>query len=160
VPDIDVSGISLDAFVAGEQFEVIERIETVNGFGESTVRATSAFAYGSIQPIPTIPSHLLREAAFDSQEKVIHVITPYLLRGASARGHIQSKPSMVLWKGDYYEVRNIDDYSSYGQGHVEAECIAIPYNPSAPSQTPSPSVAQLTFNTTVNAVYAHGASPC
>jgi hypothetical protein len=114
MPEIDVSDIILDPFISGETFTVIRRAETVNNFGETTTTNTTFTASGSIQA--TGDNSLLREEAYQAQQKTIQVITTFLLRGATQD----------------FLVRVVDDFSSYGSGMIRAECITQWFSDPAP----------------------------
>jgi hypothetical protein len=133
MPEIDVSDIILDPFISGETFTVIRRAETVNNFGETTTTNTTFTASGSIQA--TGDNSLLREEAYQAQQKTIQVITTFLLRGATqdpnGSGQLY-QPDLVIWKGETFLVRVVDDFSSYGSGMIRAECITQWFSDPAP----------------------------
>lgn len=138
MPLLDVSEVIGDPLIAGEPFTVIRRQETVSNGGVVQIATTQLAALGSITP--TGDNSLLREEAFQMQARTIKVITNFMLRPASKDASSSSfQPDLVLWKGDYYLVRSIEDYSQYGAGMIEAECITIDYRPNAPT-TPLPSL--------------------
>src|SRR5579871_6678910 len=107
--------------VAGETFTVLRRFETVNSYGESTVTTKQYPAVGSVTPGGD--NSLSREDAFQTEAKTITVVTAFLLRGPSTNPAGQNfQPDIVVWRGDSYVVRSLNDYSRYGAGLVEAEC--------------------------------------
>jgi galactose-6-phosphate isomerase len=140
VPDVDVSDVILDAAVAGEQFAAITRTESVNQFGESSVTVTSATGWGSIGPIGD--NSVIREESYDAQAKTIRVITTTFLTGGARVGGVSYKPSVVLWNGNYYQVKAVEDFSSYGVGFVAADCVMTDYEPT-PTVSSPPLAGQL-----------------
>lgn len=156
MPGIDVTGILLDPDIAGTPFTVIRRSEIVSNFGLSTVRSKSIpNVRGSVQP--TGENSLVREAAFDVQAKTIKVITTFRLRGVSTQAGANYKPDLILWNGDYYEVRVINDYSQFGGGFIDAECTSIDYVDQAPNASPT-YVGRMDFSNTANSGWAKGTS--
>lgn len=131
-PILDVSEVIGDPLVAGEAFQVIRRQASVTAGGVNQVQTITFQALGSIQP--TGDNSLVREEAYQVQAKTIKVITNFLLRGVSKDASGSSfQPDLVLWNGDYYLVRSVDNWSHYGVGMVEAECASIDYRNFAPS---------------------------
>lgn len=127
MPEIDVTEVLLDSDIAGESFVVIRRTELVNIFGERTnpYGNKRELAIGSVTP--TGENSLVREEGFQTQTKTIKVITPTLLRGTAKYAGQKFDPDIVLWRGDYYVVRTVEDYSQYGVGMIEAECSSTDY---------------------------------
>lgn len=160
MPEIDLSDLVLDPDVAGQTFTVVRRQETVSASGFSQVVAKSIPVIGSVQP--TGDNSLVREDAYDAQAKTLKVVTQFRLRGVSASsGGSTFKPDRVLWGGDCYEVRVVDDYSQFGGGLVEAECVQVVYDGTPPGALPpSGVVGQLDFSQAANSGYAMGASGC
>lgn len=133
MPDIDVSDLLLDADIAGQIFGVIRRQETVGANGVSTVAATNLTAVGSITP--TGDNSLLREEAFQTGAKTIKVITPFRLRGASKdAGGNSFQPDIVVWNGDNFLVRIVNDWTPFGAGFIEAECSSFDFIDLAPGE--------------------------
>lgn len=126
MPDVDVTEVVLDPEIAGERFVVIRRQEVVNDKGRSVLTTTQAAAVGSVTP--TGDNSLVREEAFSAQLNSILVITPFRLRGVSKDGQGRTfQPDLVLWKGQHYIVRSLNEYDRYGAGLIEAECVAFDY---------------------------------
>jgi hypothetical protein len=125
MPQIDVSDIVRDPFIAGERFTVLRRVETVSAYGQSSVAIrTYPDQIGSI--VPAGDNSLVREEAYQTQAKAIQVITSFRLRGASKdQAGYRYQPDIVIWKGDAFVVRSISDFSQYGAGLVQADCISI-----------------------------------
>jgi hypothetical protein len=132
MPALDVTDVLFDPDIAGETFTVVRRQEIVNSAGVSTITETRYDdVAGSIQP--TGDQSLTRAEAFSHQSDSLRVITTFLLRGVSQdMSGNNFQPDLVLWKGDYYIVTSVDDYSQYGAGFVQADCIAFNYMTQAP----------------------------
>lgn len=131
MPSIDVSDILADTFIAGEPFTVTRRSESVNSFGESVVTPSTFTAAGSIVPIGD--NSLLREEAFETGANTIRVITTFRLRGVSQAVGQNYQPDLVVWKGNSFIVRTVEDYTQYGAGMVVAECSSIDFVDQAPT---------------------------
>jgi galactose-6-phosphate isomerase len=124
MPEIDVTDVLLGSAVAGEEFLVQRRQEVVTQQGKGTVPNPLTFpAFGSVQPEGD--NDMIREEDFDSQAHTIEVITPFRLRGDSTDAAGNSfKGDIVIWKGNNYVVKRVEDYSSFGPGWVLASCTS------------------------------------
>lgn len=127
---IDVSDITLDPYLAGTSFVVLRRLSKVNDFGEGILTVASLPAVGAIYP--SGDNSLARQEAFETQGNSITVVTRFALRGAGKdeQGNL-FQPDIVLWEGNHYQVRSINDYNRYGVGFYEVECTSIDYQVSA-----------------------------
>lgn len=130
MPWTDVSDIVLDPFIAGESFDVYHRTQTVDQGGVAQIaQQLVAGVLGSVVPVGA--NSLARDEAYQTQSKAIRVITSTRLRGASkqdADGSVY-QPDVIFWKGDFYVVKSLDDYSQYGAGLVAAECVSMSFVP-------------------------------
>ena len=82
---------------------------------------------------------MLREEAFTTDAKTIRVMTAFMLRGPSTDRTAQNfQPDLVIWRGNAYVVRTLEDFSQFGAGMVIAECSSINYVDNAPSAAPLP----------------------
>jgi hypothetical protein len=134
MPQIDVTDILADPFIAGETFTVIRRLEVVDPYGQSQVTTQSFAAFGSITPAGD--NSLVREEAFQTQAKSITVTTTFQLRGPAKDGFGNTyQPDLVAWKGDNFIVRSVSDFSQYGAGMVQADCTSIDLVDQPPSHT-------------------------
>jgi hypothetical protein len=126
VPFIDVSGLLADSFIAGEAFQVIRRSEVIGDSVVPTITSATLNAFGSIVPLGD--NSLLRAEAYETSNKSIQVITTFPLRASSVDDNgVQWRPDLVAYKGDFFLVKTLEDYTSYGAGMVVAECMATPY---------------------------------
>lgn len=143
---LDVTDILLDPDVAGQSFTVVRRPEGVNGSGEGVPRSlVIPNVVGSVTPVGD--NSLTREVTFGTQNQAIRVITAYRLRGATAEPStgLQFQPDLVLWHGDYYVVSVVNDYTPYGGGFIEAECVSYDYQ-EVPASVARPQVGRANFN--------------
>lgn len=153
MPDIDVTDILEDPFVAGEGFWVYRRAEDVNAHGRSEIVGAWLPAAGSVTP--TGDNSLIREEAFQTQAKTIKVITTFRLRGQSRTGAGQNyQPDLVYWEGDFYLVRVLDDFSKFGAGMMEADCSSIDFNDKPAKLPPTPAPGEADFSRAVNSALA------
>jgi hypothetical protein len=134
--DIDVSDLLGDPdFI--DTFTVLRRQETTNNSGESTLAITTyptppdlPQPYGAV--FPTGDNKLVRQQDFTTQSSTITVITQFRLRGSSKSGGSEFQPDIVVWNGGNYVVSNVNEYTQYGAGFIEAECTSIDFTPPAP----------------------------
>lgn len=136
MPDIDVTDLMFDSDVAGEKLErVVRRGSATNANGQVVVtsQVITTGLVGAIYPVGD--NSLMREEAFQSQMNAIEVVTTFRLRGASKdldTGN-EFQPDLVFYKGAYYAVRTLNDFSSYGAGFIQAECIQFDWvDPTTP----------------------------
>lgn len=125
MPQIDVSEVLTDPYLAAEPYVVLRRFETVTSGGVVQIKVTRYNTHGNIQPVGQ--NSLMREEAFQTRTKTIKVYTNFMLRSASKAITQTYQPDLVLWKGDYYLVVTAEDFSQYGVGMVEAECSSVDY---------------------------------
>ena len=125
MPEIDVSDIILDPFIAGEQLTVLRRTETIGSNGVTTIVETTVTPapYGSVRP--TGANSLVREDAYQQQAKTIRVVTNFALRGAANDGTAGYQPDVVVWGGSRFLVQTVEDYSRYGAGMIQADCTSM-----------------------------------
>jgi hypothetical protein len=148
MPYIDLTPILLDPEIAGEKFKVVRRRESVNPFGQAILTPQTFNAIGQVSP--TGRNSLIREQAFSSQEKTIRVITNFKLIGPSKDGTEQAyQPDLIFWKGSYYIVGELSDYSQYGAGFVSADCSSFDWT-IASTQGPTGSNFGFVFNLNYN----------
>ena len=133
MPFIDVTDIILDPDIAGEQFTVIRRVETVTSAGIRTNTTQSITAWGSVQPVESSRDF---EGEYQVQVEAIKVVTNFMLRAASTLGGRTFDPDYVVWRGDNYVVKTSQDYSRYGAGMIEATCDAVAFVNRAPQAHP------------------------
>lgn len=131
MPDIDVSDLLFDPDIAGTTFDVIRRQETVGANGVASVAPTTfEDVVGSITP--TGDNSLVREEGYSTQSNTIKVITTFRLRGPSKDAGHNFQPDIVVWNGTNYEVKSLNEFTPFGAGFVEADCISIDFTAQAP----------------------------
>jgi hypothetical protein len=118
MPTLDVTEILDDPDIC-DTFSVIQRTETANSFGESTLTETQTDNVVGV----VVPGSgtLTREDDHQSLTKTISVVTTFRLQGPSPG----FQADIVVWKGSRYLVTTLDDLTNYGAGHVEAECVSV-----------------------------------
>lgn len=145
MPEIDVTDVLISSDVAATAFSVIRRksMTGTNGIEVHTNQVISP-VYGSVTP--TGDNSLVREAAFQNQNKTIMVVTPFLLRGATTNpDNSQWQPDLILWQRDYFIVKSVEDYSQFGVGMIAADCELFDYVPESPSGN-KPVTGKLDFS--------------
>jgi hypothetical protein len=116
---LDVSEIPQCAEFA-DTFQVTQRPETINQYGRSQISAAvSQPILGTIYP--TGDNALQRQEDKQYGRKTLTIVTQYRLRTASPG----AQPDFVYYRGNAYVVREVNDYSQYGGGFVEAVCSSL-----------------------------------
>lgn len=124
---IDVTELLVDPDVGGNTLLLIRRPQAVNNYGESVDANDPIAIIGSAYP--TGSNSLVREAAFSSQTDTITVCVRYPISGPSEDAQGKKYDADIIgWKGNFYIVKDVNNFSAYGPGFVEAECEAIDYN--------------------------------
>lgn len=132
MPSIDVTGVLFSLGIANQTITVIRRREIVNNKGRSELTTETIIGRGAIQPLGD--NSLLRDECFTMQKSGITVWSTVRIRGASkdpSSGAIY-QPDLILFNGNYYEVRSPDDWTPFGAGYVKADCIEIDYQDNSP----------------------------
>jgi hypothetical protein len=107
-----------------DSFSVIRRTEVVNDYGLSTVTPqTLSGLYGVVYP--SNENDLKRFPDLEIQSKALTVITQFALRGESQCQGTEFQPDLVVWGGDNFLVRELEDWSRYGPGFILAICTSI-----------------------------------
>jgi hypothetical protein len=111
-------------FTFYDQITVLRRAVAVDQYGRGQVTQTSLAAQAVVVASP--PDDLKRLPESETQEKTISLTTPFRLQGAStdSLGNV-THPDQIIWHGDTFIVRLLDDYSGYGRGFVHAVATAI-----------------------------------
>jgi lipopolysaccharide export LptBFGC system permease protein LptF len=117
--------------IAGELFQVVRRQQFVGANGQISTQTKTYNARGSIGPAGA--SFLNRLADQQFQGKALSVVTVFRLRGASKESQGYSyQPDLVKWKDNFYIVQEVTDYSQYGAGMTQANCVTFDYVDFAP----------------------------
>jgi hypothetical protein len=124
MPMLDVS-VALTNPYTLDTFTVTRRTEVVDGFGLSQVTPASIPGlYGVVYP--SNEEDLKRFPDLQIQSKALTVITRFALRGeAEAANNTEFQPDIVVWGGNNFLVRALDDYSQYAAGFILAICTSI-----------------------------------
>lgn len=133
MPTIDVTGVLSSLGIANQVITAVRRKEVVDVHGRSVITTEQITGRGAIQPLGD--NSMLREECFTTQKSGISVWSTTRLRGASkdpVTGDMY-QPDVVVYGGNYYEVRNVDDWTPFGAGYVKVDCIEIDYQDVAPS---------------------------
>jgi hypothetical protein len=141
MPYLDVNGLLVDPMIAGEAFTVVRRLEVVSSTGNVQTVNTYLPARGSIGPVA--PDQLNRLPEQQEQSKSLSVVTAFRLMGAAQVAGTRYQPDLVLWKGDFYVVTALDDYTQYGAGMVQAMCTSIDWIDNAPAAPTAAFAAKL-----------------
>lgn len=114
---IDVSQLLADPdFV--DEICLVQRTPVVDNFGVNTLQEKSTKTIGSVQPasgkvIQRIPESL-RVANMSS----------FWLKGTIVAGPSKQYTSILIFKGQRYQVQTVFDWSNFGEGYTEGVCVA------------------------------------
>jgi hypothetical protein len=115
--NVDVSELLSDPdFV--DPIQVITRYPRINSLGEQSFSEKVLNTYGSVQPASYRAVQKLPEAM-----RVANV-SSFFFKGqivASAPGQYAS---ILVFKGQRYQVQTVTDWSNFGNGYTEGTCIA------------------------------------
>jgi galactose-6-phosphate isomerase len=121
---LDVTDVLLDQDLGTEFISVIQRpIVMVKGRATvpAPVRTDNVAAV-----VNSGVSDLDRAKDQQNMPNKISVHTLFRLTGpAKDAMNAQFHPSQIIWRGDYYVVSSLDDYSKYGAGFVRADCSSV-----------------------------------
>lgn len=102
-----------------DEFAVIRRQEFVDSNGEAAVARETLGAVGVVTRAS--PDQLSRLPEADLAEAHICVVTEFRLRGpAREAGDVQFKPDLIQWQGSTFIVKQLDPYTNFGAGFVQA----------------------------------------
>ena len=105
-------------------FAVTRRTQTVSDFGIASTSPTSFPGLAGVV-YPSDDNELKRLPDEQLQGNTITVITQFALRGESKTSGAEYQPDLVVWQGDSYVVRMVNDYAQYANGFVLAICTSI-----------------------------------
>lgn len=114
---IDVSELMVDPdFV--DEMTLVTRVPNINLYGESSTQDTSLESVGSIQPASAKTLQRLPEALR------LENVSSFWFRGIITASSLGKYPSVLVFKGNRYQVRQVVDWSNFGQGYTEGICVA------------------------------------
>lgn len=98
--------------------QVITRTPTVNTKGENTIAEVTLNGVGSVQPasgktIQRLPENLQ-----------IANVSSFWFQGVIIATAPGKYPSIVVFRGQRYQVQLVMDWSNYGPGYTEGICVA------------------------------------
>lgn len=132
---VDPSEILLDPDLVS-QFSILRRAETVSQQGRGVLSTLQYPVIGNVQA--TGSNSLVRADGYSQQLKTIKVVTRFRLRGVAVQiNNVNYQPDLVVWRGETFIVKMLEDYSEYGHGFVEAECESFVYVGPPPQWAPT-----------------------
>jgi len=140
-PWLDLSEVIEDAWLE-DQFDVIRRLQTINGFGEPVESIFQTFSAVGGVVYPTGDNTLTRTEAFESQMDSIEIITRFAIRTAGVDTNGRNfLPDIITWDGKTYIPRQVNSYSRIGAGFWQVQCVGFEWN--APVDGPTDDVDAL-----------------
>lgn len=123
MPSLDLSS-ALFSPMFQDSFQVTRRQQTVNTYGEGGSTTTDMGAQSGVV-WPSQPSERKALPDLTVTDKTITIITSFRLRSESEVSGTGYLPDIVTWHGDQFLVRNVEDWSGYAVGFVQAICSSI-----------------------------------
>lgn len=117
MPFLDVSDLTTDPDLA-DTFTVTRRKEVLDHGRVSTIDTVYADQAGVIDMAG--PDDLKRFPEGQITGRVISIVTPFRLMASGKIGADQYQPDVITWEGSDYTVINVDPYTQFGAGQVEA----------------------------------------
>ena len=105
---------------------LVDRIdETIDSHGR-VIRAKTRFAASAVV-LATSPNDLQRLPEEEYMLKSISLYSPFRFQGPAQDpvGGARQHPDEVIWHGNTYVVRLLDDYTPYGRGFTHAIAVSI-----------------------------------
>lgn len=110
-----------------DAFTVIRNSYATDTTGRARVTGTERFDTWGI--VTSRGSPLVAEPDKQYSPNTIDIATQFRLRGPGG----EFQPDIIYWRGDYYKVTNLQDYSMFGNGFVTAAAESVDYNDAPPS---------------------------
>ena len=138
MPDLDITDLLSDPDLT-DRFAVIRRTRAAGPDGVDVITNTGTFiAHGYIGPAGQ--SALNRLPDFQLMGKSLECKTTFRLRGPSNTqpkygATVSDAPDLVIWPirdGDTYVVADLQDWSRFGQGFINATLSSIDFIDRAP----------------------------
>lgn len=105
-------------------FDVNRRVQTVDDFGTGSTAITPFTGlFGVIYPSDDNDLKLLPDLRV--MGNTLTVITMFALYGEAEANGTDYQPDLVIWNGDSYLVRVVEDFSNYSAGFIKAICTSI-----------------------------------
>lgn len=97
---------------------LIHRAASVNNYGENVLVETEVETYGSVQPasgktVQRLPEALRNENIFS-----------FWLKGEIKSDGTAVYPDLIYFNGKRYQVKNVFDWTNWGEGFSEGVCVA------------------------------------
>lgn len=115
--NVDVTNLLSDPdFV--DDICVITRVPKLNSLGENKITETPLNTIGSVQPASGKALNRLPEALR------LENMSSFWFKGQIVASDPGKYPSILVFKGRRYQVKNVFDWSNFGQGYTEGLCVA------------------------------------
>ncbi|HVI10226.1 MAG TPA: hypothetical protein VND65_18190 [Candidatus Binatia bacterium] len=125
MPMLDVS-VALTNPYTLDSFNVHRRKQTINEFGETTI-SDKVFAGVAGIVHPEGGNDLARRPEAQIQTKSLTVYTRFGLRSESedCEDNSQYQPDLIEWRGDFFLVIHVEDWSQFARGYVKVTATSI-----------------------------------
>ncbi len=115
--NVDVTNLLTDPdFV--DKIEVITRTTAVSGLGENKLTESTLCTVGSVQPATGKALNRLPEALR------LENMSSFWFKGEIVATAPGLYPSILVFKGRRFQVKNVFDWSNFGRGYTEGLCVA------------------------------------
>lgn len=115
--NVDVTSLLSDPdFV--DKIQVVTRVPRVNSQGENQLTEDTLNTIGSVQPATGKALQRLPEALR------LENMSSFWFKGQIVASDPGKYPSILVFKGRRFQVKNVFDWSNFGQGYTEGLCVA------------------------------------
>lgn len=115
--NVDVTELLSDPdFV--DPIKLVTRTSSINSFGENTIQEVTLDTIGSVQPASGKTIQRLPEAL-----RVVN-ISSFWFKGKITTSEPGKYSSVLVFKGQRYQVQTVMDWSNFGEGWCEGTCVA------------------------------------
>jgi len=121
MPMLDVS-VALTNPYTQDSFDVHRKQEIVNSYGESCIELQLIQGVKGVV-FPEGSNDLARRPEAELTTKTLVIITRFALRGESNDSNTNGsyQPDTVFWRGTYYIVSRVEDYSNFAAGFSKCQ---------------------------------------
>lgn len=101
-----------------DEIRLVTRVPSVNSLGENVLSESTICTIGSVQPASGRAIQRLPEAL-----RVAN-ISSFWFKGKIVASEPGKYSSVLVFKGQRYQVQSVFDWSNWGEGYCEGTCVA------------------------------------
>lgn len=101
-----------------DKIQLVTRVPSVNSYGESKLVSTTVDTIGSVQPASG------RTLARLPESLRLANVSSFWFKGTIVASAPGKYPSVLVFKGQRYQVQTVMDWTNWGEGWCEGTCVA------------------------------------